>query len=85
MSFFFRQRELPQLAHAPEQALWVAGIALLPQPQLHHAKTWIATAHITNQLQFRFRVLVKVAVGPTRLTGQRCHASIPLRLPEVDV
>ena len=43
--------EQPQLSHYPEQALWAAGVAPLPQPvpQLHHTQLWIAAAHIPDQ------------------------------------
>ena len=85
--FLLRRWEQPQLAHHPKQALRTAGIAPLPQPvpQLHHAQTGIAAAHILDQLQLRLRVLVWVAVGPTGLAGQGLDRSIPASLPEVDV
>lgn len=80
-------RKQPQLAHNPEQALRAAGITSFPQPvpQFHHAQVWIAAAHVPDQLQLCLRMLVRMAVRPPRLAGQRCHAPIPPGLPEVDV
>ena len=63
--------EHPQLTHDPEQALGSAGVAALLQavPQLHQAKLWIAAAHIPDELQFRFGMLVWMAVRPPGLAG----------------
>ena len=79
--------EHPQLAHNPKQAFGSAGIATLFQavPQLHQAELWITTAHIPNQLQFRFGMLVWMSVRPPGLTGQRFHVPIPASPPEVDI
>ena len=76
-----------QFSHDSEQALRAAGVAPLPQtvPQLHHAQVGIAAAHIPDQLQLCFCMLVRVAVRPPGLTGQGCHASIPACPPEVDI
>ena len=77
----------PQSAHDPIQAFWTAGIPPPPQtaPQFDQAQVRVSAVHILNQLQFFFCMLVRVAVGPPRLTGQRFHCSIPACLPEVDV
>ena len=84
---FLGRRKHSQLPHDPEQALWAAGIAPLPQPvpQRHHTQVWITAAQIPDQLQLGLRVLVGMAVRPSGLAGQRLHRSIPARLSEVDV
>ena len=68
--------EHPQLTHDPEQALGSAGVAALLQavPQLHQAKLWIAAAHIPDELQFRFGMLVWMAVRTPGLAGQGFHS-----------
>ena len=85
--FLLFRREQAQLSHDPEQALRAAGIAPLPQtvPQFHHAETGVPAAHVPDQLEFRFCVLVGMAVGPPGLAAQGFHGSIPASLPEVDI
>ena len=80
-------RKQTKFAHDPEQALRAAGIAApaQPMPQLHHTEVWIAAAHVTNQFYFFLCVLIGMAVRTSGLAGQRISASIPARLPEVDV
>ena len=51
-------------------------------PQFDHAQRWISAAHVTNELQFGFRVLIRMTV---RSSGEGRHTSIPTLLPEVDV
>ena len=82
-----RGRKQPQPAQNAEQALRTAGIASLtqPVPQLHHAQVGIAAAHIPDQFQLRLCVLVGMAVGPSGLTGQGGHTSVPAGFPKVDV
>ena len=79
--------EHPQLTHDPEQALGPAGVAALFQavPQLHQAKLRIAAAHVPDELQFRFGMLVWMAVRPPGLAGQGFHAPIPASTPEIDI
>ena len=81
--FLFLLWEHPQFAHDSKQA----GIAALLQavPQLHQAKLRIAAAHIPDQLQFRFGMLVWVALRPPGLAGQGLHTPIPASPPEVDI
>jgi len=76
-----------QLTHDPEQALGSAGVAALLQavPQLHQAKLWIAAAHIPDELQFRFGMLVWMAVRTPGLASQRCHTPIPAGTPKVNI
>ena len=47
-------------------------------PELQHAQHGIAAAHVPNQLQLRFRVLVRVAVGTPGPAGQGFHAAYSL-------
>ena len=77
----------PQLSHHPEQAFRAAGVAPLPQPvpQLHHTQIWIAAAHVPDQFQLRFCVLVWMAVGPSGLADQGFCSTIPASPPEVDI
>ena len=69
--FLLFRREQAQLSHDPEQALRSAGVAPLPQtvPQFHHAEAGVPAAHVPDQLQLRFRVLVWMAVGPPGLAS----------------
>ena len=69
--FLLFRREQAQLSHDPEQALRAAGVAALPQtvPQLHHAEAGVPAAHVPDQLQLRFRVLIGMAVGPPGLAS----------------
>ena len=77
----------PQLTHDPEQALRPASVAALFQavPQLYQAKLWITAAHIPDQLQLRFGMLVWMAVRTPGLAGQGLHAPIPASTPEIDI
>ena len=79
--------EHSQFAHNAKQALRPAGIAALLQavPQLHQADLWIAAAHIPNQLQLRFGMLVWMAVRTPGLASQRCHTPIPAGTPKVNI
>ena len=79
--------EHPQLTHYPKQALRAAGATPLaqPVPQFHHTQRRIPVAHIPDQFEFRFCVLVGVAVGPPGLAGQGLRRPAPAGLPEVDV
>ena len=79
--------EHPQFAHDSKQALRPAGIAALSQsvPQLHQTELRVAAAHVPDQLQLRFCVLVRMAVRPPGLTGQGLHTPIPANPPEVDI
>ena len=54
-------------------------------PQLDHARRWISAAHITNELQFGFRVLIRMAVRASGLADEGRHTSISTLLPKVDV
>ena len=85
--FLLVLREHPQFAHDSEQALRPAGIAALLQavPQLHQADLWIAAAHIPDQLQLRFGMLVWMAVRTPGLASQRCHTPVPAGTPEVNI
>lgn len=55
----FGRKQL-HFAHDPQQALRTAEVATLPQegPELNHAQRWISAAHVTDELQLGFRVLV---------------------------
>ena len=79
--------EHPQLTHDPEQALGSAGVAALFQavPQLYQAKLWITAAHIPDQLQLRFGMLIWMTVRTPGPTGQRLHTPVPASLPEIDI
>ena len=79
--------EHPQFAHDSEQTLRPAGVAALFQavPQLHQAKLRIAAAHVPDQLQLRFGMLVWMAVRTPGLAGQGLHAPIPASTPEIDI
>lgn len=85
--FLLLPRKHTQLTHDTEQALGPAGITpqLQAVPQLHQSKARVAAAHVPDQLQFCLCVLVWMAVGPPRLTGQGLHTSIPAGPPEVDI
>lgn len=85
--FLTGRRKQTQFPHDPEQTLWPAGIATLPQsvPQFHHTQVWIPAAHISDQLQFSLCVLLRMAVRSPGLAGQGCHTPIPAGFPEVDV
>ena len=80
-------RKQPHFTHDTEQALRTAGVAALPQPvpQFDHAQFGIPAAHIADELQLGICVLVGMAVGPSGLTDQGRHTTIPALLPEVDV
>ena len=80
-------RKHPQPSHYAKQALRVARIAALPQtmPKLDHAQRWVSAAHVTNELQLGFRVLVRMAVRASGLAGEERLTSIPALLPKVDV
>ena len=54
------------------RTLRTAGIAALSQamPKLDHAEARVATARIADELQFRFGVLVWVAVRASGLARQ---------------
>ena len=56
-----------------------------PVPQFRHAEAGVPAAHVPDQPQLRFCVLIGMAVGPPGLTGQGCHASIPASPPKGDV
>ena len=79
--------EHSQFAHNAKQALRPAGIAALLQavPQLHQADLWIAAAHIPDQLQLRFGMLVWMAVRTPGLASQRCYTPIPAGTPKVNI
>ena len=83
----FRNREHPQLTHHPEQTLRAARVSTLtqPMPQLHHTEGRITTAHIINEFQFLFCMLVWVTVRTSGLAGQRFHTAVPAGFPEVDI
>ena len=77
----------PQFSHHAEQALGPAGITTFLQatPKLQQTQVRIAAAHVPDQLQLRFCVLVWMAVGTPGLAGQGLHAPVPACLPEVDI
>ena len=54
-------------------------------PQFDHPQSWIPTAHVTNELQLGFHVLIRMTVRASGLAGEGRHTSIPTLLPEVDV
>ena len=54
-------------------------------PQLDYAQRWISAAHVTNELQLGFRVLIRMTVRASGLAAEGRHASIPTLLSEVDV
>ena len=85
--FLLFLREHPQFTQDSKQALRPAGIAALLQtvPQLHQAELRIAAAHVPNQLQLRFCVLVRMTVRTPGPAGQRLHAPIPASTPEIDI
>ena len=76
-----------QSAHNSRQALGPAGVAPLFEavPQLDQAQIGIAAAHIPDQLQFCFGMLVWMAVRTPRLAGQGLHTPVPASPPEVDI
>lgn len=85
--FLLCRGKQPQFSHDSKQAFRTARIATPPQamPQLHHTQRRIPTAHIPDQLQLCFCVLVGVAVGSSGLTGQGLQRTIPTFSPEVDI
>ena len=54
-------------------------------PQFDHPQGWISTAHVTNELQLGFRVLIRMTVRSSGLAAEGRHTSIPTLLPELDV
>ncbi len=56
-----------------------------PVPEFYHSQRGIPPPHVSDELQFRFCVLVWVVVRASGLAGQRRHTSIPACLPEVDI
>ena len=80
-------REQAHFAQDAEQAFRAAGVAALAQavPELQHAECRIPAAHIADELQLSFRVLIWMTVGPSGLAGQGRHTSVPALFPEVDV
>ena len=54
-------------------------------PQLEHSELRIAAAHISDELQLVFRVLIWMAVRTSGRAGQGRHTSVPALFPEVDV
>ena len=85
--FGLRLREHSKLAHDPEQTFRATGITALakPVPQLHHAQCWIPPSHIPDELELCLRMLVRMVVRASGLTGQGFHTSIPACFPEVDI
>ena len=81
------RRKQSQFAHDAEQTFRTTAIAALPQPmpQLEHSERRIAAAHISDELQLVFRVLIWVAVRTSGRAGQGRHTSVPALFPEVDV
>ncbi len=63
-AFWLFSREQPHFTHDTEQTFRAAAIAALPQtmPKLNHAKSRISVAHVTDELQFGFCVLIRVIV-----------------------
>ena len=45
----------------------------------------VPAAHVANEGQFRFCMLIGVPVGSARPAGQRLDAAVESRLPTVDV
>ena len=64
-----------------------ACIAALAQldPEHHQTGVGVPAAHISNQLQLCFCMLVRVAVGPMRAVCQRLQRPIIALLPPVDI
>ena len=62
--FWFWVRKHPQPSHHAKQAFRTTCIAASSQtmPQFDHAQRWISAAHVTNELQFGFRVLIWMTV-----------------------
>lgn len=85
--FLLLLRKHAQLTHDTKQTLGPAGITSLFEavPQFHQTQGRIAAAHIPDELQFCFCVLVWMAVGTPGLAGQGLHTSIPASPPEVDI
>ena len=85
--FLLFRREQSLSVHNTEQAFRTAGIAPLPQtvPELDHAQRWISAAHIEDEFQLIFCVLVWMAVRASGLAGKGRRTSVPALLPEVDI
>lgn len=54
-------------------------------PKLDHAQGGIASAHVTDELQFLLRVLVRMVMGSAGEAGQGFNGAVPSISPEVDV
>ena len=78
--------EHTQFMYDSKQALGPTSIAALLQtvPQLHQAELRIA-AHVPNQLQLRFCMLIWMAVRTPGLAGQGRNTPIPAGTPEVNI
>ena len=50
---------------------------------IHISECRIPAAHIADELQLSFRVLIWMTVGPSGLAGQGRHTSVPALFPEV--
>ena len=69
------------------QTFDAAAVSPLAQaaPEFYDAELGIAAAHVSDELQLRFGVLVRMTVGAPRPACQRFYAAVIPRLPEVDV
>ena len=54
-------------------------------PQFDHTQFWVLAAHIPDEFQLGFRVLIGVTVGTSGLTGKGCHTTVPTLPPKVDI
>ena len=54
-------------------------------PQLYQTELWITAAHIPDQLQLRFGMLIWMAARTTGLADQGFYTPIPATPSEVDI
>ena len=81
-----RREHIKTMQHAAKR-IDVSGIAPLSQsmPQLYDAEIGIPAPHVADQLEFGFRMLVRMMMRTPGFRTQRFYAAVPPRSPEVDV
>ena len=74
-------------AQQPIQAGYRSGISPLAKlhPKDYQTRMRVSTAHIPDQLDLGFCVLVWMAVRPVRAVCQRTHRSVVFLSPAVDI
>ena len=83
--FFLRCQSFAS-ENAP-QTFDAAAVSPLAQaaPEFYDTELGIAAAHVPDELQLRFRMLVRMTVRATRPACRRFNATVVYRLPEIDV